>query len=42
MLKVQQGIVHRRPHLFFVAFGEFPRHLKRTASTAVVLEFLKQ
>ena len=42
LLKVQQGAIHRRPHLFFMAFGQFPCHLQRTVSSAVVLEFLEQ
>ena len=32
MLEVLQGMFHRWPHLFFVAFGQFPCHLKRTAA----------
>ena len=42
LLKVQQGTLHRLPHLFFVAFGEFPCHLQGTVSSAVVVKFLEQ
>ena len=42
LLKVQQGMIHRRPHLLFMAFGQFPSHLQTTVSSAVVLEFLEQ
>ena len=42
MLKVLQGLFHRRPYLLFVAFGQFSCHLKGTASSAVLLKFLEQ